>query len=349
MKASLLKITIFLTIPFLIGEYYMARREPTHRWYGRKERMPAAMLKRMYFLGTSYVEGGIIADQVAKTLREEFQMETEVINIGLGGSTLGIHYIALQEKLKHDPNALRGANVFIESLFGQPNILTWKHEWPNSVASCGPYIRPQDIPRLLHSSSPADVKFQLAASALFKSTLLVPEFQQKANRNGENLVNVGFLGIRSLLYPNRPVMKEDTEISSSGSIRTDNAGIRNTRAFVLAKGPALEKEAQARKPVKNWEETILYDLVQLIREAGGTPALFETVSSSYVRKSYFYPTPQEDDKNFAEVRKRWRIPLYRVPLKYTDDDFPDLSHLSKDRAVEYSMLVAREIGNAKLP
>ena len=350
MKRFFKKTLIFIAIPFLLSEGYVYFFPFEKIWSKNIESLKLQKNdKRLIFLGSSRVEAAILKEEITRVLKDRYRLDTNVYNLGLSGASLAHHYLGLSSTLKSSPDAVKGSIVLIEALFGIADTFRWQDDWVGSVQLAGPFLQPHDLLKVINSSADWMTKAQMALCSFFKSTLLVQRLNTLVSQRGEQLVRTGIVDLRRIIFPNRPIMNSEVAIhSADGLIRTDSAGVRHHREFILRVSSSREKEVQQNKPVENWEATVAHELVQLIRKAGGTPVFFETYSSSHMLKPYLYPTPREDKATFLRALQRWNVPLITTEMKYTDDDFPDYSHLNLSRAGEYSRLVAQEIGSSKL-
>lgn len=293
------------------------------------------------FVGSSRVAASVDEKIFEEELRRHRPHPARAINVGTGYSYLLQHYLGLRNALHRYPEHLRGCVVFVETAGGLPEYSTVDgSEWyfdgrPDLLTQV---LRLEDLPTMWVSTMPLNDKWHLSFRWLTKWSLLLSRGQgvavralaKTSERLGEKIVSV-LPGIRT--ESPRPA-----DLTTDGGVRTDQEGI------VLARRLALEsarRELSDQRPLGKWTETVLGQIVSLVQQAGGQVVFYEMPLHSVQAAPRRTAIRMDDVASFRAQAAAWGTPFLLPEFLFTDDDFPDLWHLKRSRAREFTVALAK--------
>ena len=264
------------------------------------------------------------------------------VNLGRGFSTLQEHYLGLRNLFAKYPQRLRGAYVFIEAPRGMPSVETWQDTWvhPDSPQMIVPVLRISDLPGAWSAPMTFEEKSRVTFGYFLRPSAL---FTQK------DRIGTGFLLLGEDLFARRfggvRAAPAAEDLASAGGIRTDPESIQRSRITAVR---LAREDLQSQRPVVDWDRTVVHDIVQLVEHAGARPVFFEMPLCSVQSATFDSPIRARDRERFAEATRQWGVPVIRAEIALSDDDFPDLWHLRKSRAAEFTRALAEVIEKSRL-
>jgi hypothetical protein len=320
LKFIIMKFSILL----VLIELFFRCMLPTDEWYKEAERLAQSKPIRYIFIGSSRVACSINPAEFIKSVGDGRQQYI-TINMGRGYSTLVEHCLGVTRVAEAMPDKLNGVVVFLEAPQGLPDLQTWQNSWfhadnPELLAAT---MRISDLAAFWPQCSGTDLKTKMLVSAGTVSEAI-------RLRGGWKML------LDNYLHPGRNSVTR----LPTGGIRQDSQGIQGARrlASVLA-----ENEIKNQREFNSdlWNRTVLKSLNEQIRSAGGRLVLFTMPMSSIQMKIYSTDTGKKNKKTVARLLGDANIPLLEPVFTTTDDDFPDLWHLSGTRSTEFTRSIAQ--------
>lgn len=347
MKKFLLKVVVFGVISFAAIE--MFSRIVIDPIYFFKldtfEEKNKISLKAIYsgketthvdflFLGSSRIPASI-NPQLVKTLSGG----KIAVNGGRGNMTPGIMFQALVQKEKEHPGYLKGATVALEyagyeelvSSFDEIKLALYE---PNEVSDrLNPHIiipyldRTSFIEYLKTESNKPSTKAKVALcyiSSLYRTSYFVNEEFNKLNGS---------------LFD-----RKQSKLNSSGGIQELNINNSISKAQVHAE--LLKKKINRINDIneRDLKDSFINKLHGFIKKHEGRLILFEVPLHSIQSEIYSSRKATRNELAFFNWLRKQEIELISVPeFDYTDEDFPDFWHLSKNRTDEFTRLLFEHI------
>jgi len=283
------------------------------------------------FIGSSRVTRSIVPTEFAQATGED-NSHVSAINMGVGYSTPVEHYFGLRRIAAAMPDGLKGVTVFQEAPYGVPNLDTWRDNW---FYHKDPYL-------LVNTIGLSDLRsFWARDSSNFdlKLTVTVGTLSEAiANQgNGRKLL----ASMKKFILQNRTWTKlKEANLSASGGIRTDVAGIKNARRLAVSL-VADDMKYERIFPRQSLDETVLKSINDLVIAGGGRLILYRMPLSSVQGQVYTTAIGRENQKIVHDWLKAWAIPILSPNIKTNDDDFPDYWHLRESRCSEFTRRLAR--------
>lgn len=284
----------------------------------------------MMFIGSSHVFAAVNEDIVADELESMTGRRPQVVEIGKGYSTVALHYLGLKSLYEQYPDQMNGTIILIESPGRMPLYQTWNDfwvddEWPSLLGSVA---SPPDVWRFLtHSSNDLRSKFVAAASVPLRTV----RFARRIPPNIEKKVNTLLIGEEEAVV--------ETDLAGGGEIRTDSALVARVRADVIREFGSYEMKLRDR-----WDDSVTDDIVDLVRAHGGDVIFFEMPLSSHEQRGFDSEIGTQSRQHFRDWAAAKGVTQLEFDFPTTDEDFPDLLHLSASRSVGYTQMVARAVG-----
>jgi hypothetical protein len=293
------------------------------------------------FIGSSRVAASIDEKLFEEELLRQRPHPARAINVGTGYSYLLQHYLGLRNALRRYPEPLRGCVVFVETAAGLPEYSTVDgSEWyfdgrPDLLTQV---LRLEDFPTMWVSAMPLEDKWHLSFRWLTRGSLLLARghgvamrvLAQTSDRLGEKIVSA-LPGIRT--ESPRPA-----DLTTDGGVRTDQEGIALARRLALE---SARREMSDQRPLGKWTETVLEQIVVLVRQAGGQVVFYEMPLHSVQAAPRRTAIRMDDVASFRVQAAAWGASFLLPEFTFTDDDFPDLWHLKRSRAREFTAALAR--------
>ena len=320
MKFDLKKALLWFGLPLLLlfgADVVVGKFGASHEnWF------PATIQSRSYEK-TKYLMVG--SSRVAAAVAPE----PDILNLGQGYSTTALHLLGLQRILDRDPNAFKGKLVCIEAPAGLPEYIAyeggvWIH--PESPALIGKVVTAKDLPQVWRSDASSENKWQTTLRLVANKSHL---FRYKELFVGA-FTTGGTEAISKMAWSSE---SGPSGLSSAGGIKTDEASqqtaIRVANEYLIA-------EAKKEKLLTDWDASCVGHMVKLVREHGGSVIFFETPLHSQFQAFYDRPIQQENRAAFAKVAAGWNTPILKPEVRFSDEDFPDVWHLSSGRAPDFT-------------
>lgn len=282
------------------------------------------------FLGSSRVSAAVDSRVFDQILSQVLGRQIQSANMGMGYSTVAEWAMGLRRLQELNPEAIRGSVVFIEAPMGLPEYKTWDDTWVVDPAPelMSRYLTKSDLPALFRSNTPAVQKGLVAANVLFG----YDENITRVRRSFQKSFDDATLSLFSSVFP---IPKEDqaTDLTSRGGIRNDKKGVEDAKSLAMN---TVKQELSDTLPRRDWDKTTLLTVVQRLRELGAQPIFFEMPMSPTMATIYETPLRIQDRVHFQEVLEIWGVPYLAPRIATTAEDFPDIWHLRKSRAPEFT-------------
>lgn len=254
------------------------------------------------------------------------------INAGHGYMTPGIHFQALKNKLHENPDYLKNTIVLIE--YVGSDIYTSSFE-DDKLKVYEPLVKTdKPMPHLLlpHLDFKTFISFLTESKnsigvKIKMTSLMFATFRSFQYINYEfNLLNI-------------PIFNTNTssELVSEGGIRSDNLEFARQKAITIANQDKERIEHSSTLSFEIINESSFSKIHEIIIDNGGKLMVYEMPLHSIQKDVYCSEKSQENKVVFEAWLKEKGIPIIRNPdFHYTDFDFPDTWHLSKDRRDEFT-------------
>ncbi len=284
------------------------------------------------FVGSSMTSAAINVNDFADELFKRSGRRVLAVNMGEGYTTIPEYYFGLRKVLEANPQALKNITVFIEAPSGMPKFTTWHDDWMNSHSPrlLSLYLKPADVFHYVTSTNvPLTEKIVMPLSRFSLLVTFAPVIQETIFDQIEAAIDS--------IFPHRPEIQPQVELSNAGGIRSDLATVTWLRKSIRDEA---ERDMLSQKPI-DWDKTAAKDLVQLIEDHGGKVYFYRMPISSVMERPLQTPIRLADKKRFAEVAQSWHCQLLNPKfVSASDDDFPDLLHIRSGRAKEMSRALA---------
>jgi hypothetical protein len=300
-------------------------------WYGQTVHDARKVPVTYIFIGSSRVERSIVSTEFVQAIGED-NSHVSAINMGAGASTMVQHYFGLRRIAAAMPDGLKGVTVFLEAPFGVPNSTTWRDNW---FSNNDPYL-------LVNTIGLSDLRsFWARDSSNFdlKLTITLGTLSEAIAKqgNGRRLL----AGMKKFILQNRTMTKpKEANLSASGGIRTDVAGIKNAHRLAVSLAADWMKHDRIFTR-QGWDETVFKSINDLVIAEGGRLILYWMPLSSVQEQIYTTAIGRENRKIVHDLLKAWAIPILSPNIKTNDDDFPDYWHLRESRCSEFTRSLAR--------
>lgn len=285
------------------------------RWYPRVAADNAwqSASRRMVFVGTSRTFASIDEDLVASAL------DARVINLGQGFSTMAGHALGLRYLAER--GALTGATVVIEAPGGLPDPATWHDPWfsPERPQWLLSVMRPGDLPSLWRSTSPVEDLM----TASFRSLAVgsqVAAYREDVRVRALDWIYDRARGRTSQESEREAEVAEDIVLPA----RRNPADRERIRQAAVLDG---ERWLVGLRDV-DWRSAIVSSMVETVRQAGGRVVLLSVPLSHAMSRGLMTPVADANRRRLTEAERQWGVIRVEVPVEFSDDDFPDLWHLS---------------------
>lgn len=336
-KKVITRAIIFFLIPFFLLEIIFRVIPVFSNEYNRKVNLYKQLYecnedKKYIFIGSSRVAAAVDVEVISNYDSSVCQ------NMGRGYTTAAIHYLGLKYALKQNPKCLKNTKVFIESPKGFCNYFyTWEDEWVNedSPLLIVPYLDFDSFKDFwTHSTNNFFVKVTVSAHYFFRTIRFLTFIKEILDRNSfiDILTKTGLVESK----------KSNSILADKGGIKTDSESIEKTRSMAVEYYGSLKSQQPVITSVK-WGESIFMDMKKLLKENGSELYMFEIPLSSVQGQAYETAGSRENIEEFSNFRKTQNIQYIAIPFETTDNDFPDLWHISKEKSIEYSKMLSLKI------
>lgn len=300
------------------------------------------------FIGTSRTFYGVDEERFSSELSKLTGRRFFSYNIGAGDTRLTFNYMGLRNLYHQHPAQVRGCIIFIEAPGGIPEYLLWTDEWTYQRAEqlLVPNMQWEDLPRLWRSHMTTEKKLDMTTRFLFFGTIT---FAQRHIIRYEFFLK-GQQFTEGLLLDLGAKPRESTELRTDKFLREGIKTVEdiNRNAKKLFDDYYIREKDMLERPWREWDKSILGDLVTMVQRNGGRVVFFEIPQTSMFDRIYHTPMREEDRIAFEKQAAIWGTPILRTNLVYTDEDFPDHFHLSTEKSPEFSALLARKYAETVL-
>jgi len=282
------------------------------------------------FVGSSRVSASIIPFVFDEYMQND-GLRQIVLNMGTGSSSLAEHYYGIKGLIARFPNVLQGMVVFVEAPETLPEMQLWDEDWVlNERADL--LAKNIGFADLWHYWARPNDSYEIKFAVLLEKVSAL----YKAKGSGisvfktleKSLVNRGVL-------PGQP----KGSVLGFGGIPINIEEMKKTRAIRLSEA---EKNLSNQKIAERYDNDryVLYSLNKLIQDNGGRLVLFDLPLSRLQQLGFTTDTAQQNISYVTSCLASWNIAYIHPHIETTDDDFPDLIHLSGYRAAEFTASVA---------
>jgi hypothetical protein len=262
------------------------------------------------------------------------------INLGMGWCTMAEHYFGLRKLLETKPDILRGVVVFIEAPSGLPEYTTWKSNWivTDRTDLLTPYIHRSDLISLWkNATTDVGMKFMITANLVAPFMEHIPRVRQNALLWMDSTSRALYTPLLALAKMKPMEDGPESDLTSEGGIRVDAKGVETARDLAIR----LAKEDLRNQPPWNaYDSTIVAEVVRMIKQAGGY-AVFSYMPLSQVQQEpYDTDLRKRERAAFQSTLKAWNCVMLQPTMALQPEDFPDLWHLRKSLAPEFTAALA---------
>lgn len=291
------------------------------------------------FIGNSRIPATINSNLIMKKAKDKI-----TIVAGRGYMTPGIHYQALKNKLSNYPNYLKESLVFI----GYPGSGVYTDNFKESELKVfEPSGRRKAIPHLLlpHLTFKSLFIFLKRSRNSLKVKIRTVLLYTFSCYRTSAFIKGNFYKLNNSLI----FTKKDAELVSSGGIRNDNLEAIRKKAIDVAQ---MKKKLIKNKPLLTssmLDNSSLCKLHKLITENGGKLFLYKMPLHSAQQNVHASIQAIKNKKTFDNwlLSKNIQV-IHNDKFEYQDKDFPDVTHLSKNRRNEFTNLMYENILKLKI-
>lgn len=344
MKKIFLRLLVFFFVPCVMLELALRILQPSasSKGYGNLIRGTGTEKINFFFIGSSRV-GAAIETQVFDTELSHYQAKPRSENLGMGYSTLIGHYFGLKTLFTASKHAPGKCQVLIEATLGLPPMDTWDSAWfhPGQEEQLYPYLTPSDYWRFWQNSdTPQKNKLTLGWLMISRLAGLIKNTRGTAIAKGEG-ISQKFVSalVEKLRHDERNEVSANLLHSAAG-IRNDPAGIRMARELVLKDRANAVKDNKQPALFTDWPKLVLRDLKRLAEENQCKVGLFYmpmSPSQEATRKNFRL---EEQRKSFNRWARENDLFVLDTNLQFTDEDYPDLWHLSAAKSPMFTKNLA---------
>lgn len=324
-------LMIWLVAEVVVGKLFAHNT----RWYeAASSELSSGPAAQALFVGSSRVAAAVDASAADQAGCEFLNHPFHTINVGIGDSNIATHYLGMRDLLDKHPDKLRDVTIFVEAAGGLPDDRSWKDPWQeSSIGMFLPYLRLSDFSSVWGSQDSFENKTQVTLRYALKWSNIL----RRKDKFQQYTFMLNDVKIAPRLAPHAEGAAAD--MSSEGGIRTDAEAIREVRK--KAESFYDRTVANPPAPVDDWDHRVVGDFVRMVHAHGGHVVFFRTPLSSVFKRYFQIPSIQHSAETFDAQAKRWGCPILTVDLPTTDADFPDLWHMRRSLAEEYTRRLMR--------
>jgi hypothetical protein len=348
MRSFIIRGGLFIAIPLLVVELSLRVFTATGPMKGVDRlynvynhlapRLASPDTVNCLFVGTSRIQAAIVPDRFSQAVHDHSNVPVKTLRASRGYSTLLMHYEGIKYLIDRRPEAMKGSYVFVEAASGLVEPQTWtsrwaRPEWPTLLSS---HLSLNELWSLWWSGEDRlKIKALITASQFLETARYGALVREKLRQKIASLLSPA---------PQSQAEEDNAQIQKGAGIRTDSAGIALARKKII---PSMKKWAHVdyeRPPVDSpvdWSKSMLASVVETMRRHGGEVILY-TMPLSSPAQSVIEESVQlrRERRRLKEWAKANSVPFLKVDFSHTDEDFPDLAHLRKSAAPEYTQKVA---------
>lgn len=333
MKKFFKRVLFFFVVPCFILEITLRLIPDVNNFYLAKAGLFYSLSKEKdqrfcLFMGSSRVAAAILPE-IIDTILEEKRIKS--FNAGRGMSTSTIYYLALKKLEKE--GVLENSFVFLEAPCGFSSCYDTRYgKWIDeaNVHLIIPYL---DLTTFIefwkYSSNKFAVKCKLSVNYFSYTVRMFPLFKEVWDNNSiDQLINK---------FINRSeVVQNENIILARGGIKVDEDAVKAARKFAYS---YFEEYAKKMKLIdkSQWEKSRLDDIIKLTKKNNSRLILFNLPVSSLEKKVYEKEISKKNYIIFQDYLRESDITFIDLNhTTYSDEDFPDLWHLSRNKAIEFT-------------
>jgi hypothetical protein len=337
MRRLFIKLTVFVLLALVVMELSLrATLGRKTAWYTAAAQIANVMPVDYIFVGSSRVAASIDEKYFEQAIRQRVGRNVKALNMGMGYCSLADHYFGLRTLLRRNPRNLKGVTVLIEAPLGLPFSETWRDRWVirgGSPDLLVPYVEFSDLLTFWRlSSDDPKQKLYMTASKYLMTVRKEGAIRDRTMMDGDKMTWAVLEKARLAARSQTPA-----DLTSAGGIRTDENQIRFVREAALRNS---ETETREQHAIRNWDQSVLRSIVELITASGGTVVLFDMPLNSLQLKPLTTELRKIDRQFFEEVADKWGIPILRPEFATADSDYPDFWHLRRSLSAGYTNAVA---------
>lgn len=329
---------LFLELVFRITPYVKEKYEERINAYSKVD--PSKPVKYI-FIGTSRVQAAVMEEYFSKNDKEGF-----AINAGRGYSTPVVHYLGLKYLMEKKLANVKDALILIEMPLGN---CIYSEGWetarwvnPHSPHLIIPYLDFKDLCQFWKKSTNTfATKLNVTMHYCFISYRYLNFIGAVIERNSfsDLLVKTGI--IKS---PGSKSSKEEL-IVEEGGIKADSTSLKRGRILAVKSYAEFENSLRLIKS-EEYNHSLFNDMYQLSKSHGAKMGLFNIPLSSVQQGAYGSTLGRKNAEEFRKYILSNGISVLDIKFPTSDNDFPDLWHLSKSRADDYTRTMFDVIMNA---
>lgn len=340
-KALTWSLLPWIVIPLLVFSaaevVYRQQLESSLGWY--RDNVPSDGSQQILFLGTSRTRSAIDVAVFRKRLPADRQ-NVRVVNLGMGNSTQAIHLHALRDRVWANPDALKETTLFVETALGLPSFyFPDEFFWDQARNETTPwrwhlYLDTGTVldPRFFANANlNLEGRLKLAVRTATRDSFLFG----KREIIGIRWRDLATKAMKRIIGYSEPQTSQPSAIDlrGGGGVRTDAEGVAAMGDFELRMAESLEAfDAVFPSP----EDTPAGALIDFALLHGAQVVCFETPTHSSKRRGFKKPNVQRFAEAFKSFFEDRGVENLQADFTYTDEDFPDRSHLVGSRSGEYT-------------
>ena len=306
------------------------------------------------FIGSSRVAAAVDEKTFENVMARELGRPVQALNFGYGYTCMIQHYLNLRNLAVDHPEQMRGCVVFVEAFGGMPEARPWSSRWfdPGWSHLLLPLLRTEDMPRLWASDMTPEERLRLNEDVRNLTDVLTRHCALLKNRDriSNEFMALGqrtFDKAMSKVVRRKPVPPPQTvDLKTAGGIRTDQDGVQLAKQLAMNWTKVMSTN---QSPVKLPEDSVEFDLIRLVKAAGGQVVFHEMPIHSVQAPVFETPTRRADRKVFREQLARHGTLCLAPDFIAADEDIPDYWHLSKTRSPEFTKALAKAWIEASRP
>lgn len=258
-------------------------------------------------------------------------------NKGTGGTRLIYHYLGLRNVLEENPYQFKNTYFLIEAPAGFPEFSYWSDNWVYSTMENLVIndIRSNDVPKLLTTNTPLNDRLDMTMRYTLRDWTTYDSRERVRAEFygwGTNLIEKSLTKVFGVKKQELPPIEDIV----MGGFVSSNPEVAANADKILEHCLAQEDD-YLNRPWQDWDNTILNEMVEMIRSYGGTVILYDVPQVTFLEDNVYHAPRRHDDRiAFEKWRAKKDIPLIKADFDYTDADFPDHMHLGAKKGKVFS-------------
>lgn len=319
---------LFLELVFRITPYVKEKYEERINAYAGVD--PSKPVKYI-FIGTSRVQAAVMEEYFSKNIKDGY-----IINAGRGYSTPVVHYLGLKYLMEKKQANVMDALILIEMPLGN---CIYSEGWetarwvnPHSPHLIIPYIDFKDLCEFWKKSSNTFAsKLNVTMHYCFLSYRYLSFIGAIIKRNSFS----DLLSKTGIIKTSKNKSKQDNLLVEEGGIKADTISMKKGRLLAVKSYAEFESSLRLIKS-EEYNHSLFNDMYHLSKSHGARFGLFNIPLSSVQQGAYGSKMGRKNAEEFRKYVLKNDISVLEINFPTTDNDFPDLWHLSKNRANEYT-------------